>query len=65
MVAASDLDRLYGRMLFTNRRYGWARLLYQKNLARWKHWEPKTPETERRLKEAESDIEDCDKHLEE
>jgi hypothetical protein len=65
MVAASDLDRLYGRMLFTNKRYGWARLLFQKNLARWKHWQPPTPETARRLKEAESDIAECDKRLEE
>jgi hypothetical protein len=61
--AASDLDHLYGRMLLANRHYGWARLLFQKNLARWKHWQPQTPETTRRLKQAESAIADCDRHL--
>lgn len=64
MEVASDLDELYGRMVFSNRNYGWARLLFQKNAARWKHWTPQTPDTIRRLKEAESEIEDCDKHLE-
>jgi hypothetical protein len=61
--AASDLDDLYGRMLLANRHYGWARLLFQKNLARWRHWRPPTPESERRLRQAESAIEECDRHL--
>ena len=61
--AASDLDDLYGRMLLTNRHYGWARLLFQKNLNRWKHWEPKTADTERRYKLAESEIAECDQHI--
>lgn len=61
--AASDLDELYGRMLLTNRHYGWARLQFQKNLARWKHWQPQTPETARRLALAQSQIAECDTHL--
>ena len=62
--AASDLDDLYGRMLFKNRHYGWARLQFQKNASRWKHWEPKTPDTERRFKQAQSQISECDKNME-
>ena len=62
-VAASDQDDLYGRMLLSNRHYGWARLLFQKNLARWKHWQPQTPETARLLKQAESAIAECDRHI--
>jgi hypothetical protein len=61
--AASALDDLYGRMLLGNRHYGWARLQFQKNLARWKHWTPQTPDTARRLKQAESAIAECDRHL--
>jgi hypothetical protein len=63
MEAASDLDHLYGRMLLANRHYGWARFVFQKNLARWKHWQPQTAETARRLKQAESAIAECDRHL--
>jgi hypothetical protein len=62
-VAASDLDDLYGRMLLSNRYYGWARLLFQKNLSRWKHWQPQTPETARLQKQAESAIAECDRHI--
>jgi hypothetical protein len=61
--AASDLDDLYGRMLLSNRHYGWARLLFQKNLARWKHYQPQSPETERRLKQALDAIDECDRHI--
>jgi hypothetical protein len=61
--AASDLDDLYGRMLLSNRHYGWARLMFQKNLSRWKHYEPPTPETARRLKQAADAIDECDKHI--
>ena len=64
-VAASRVDDLYGRMLLSNRHYGWARLLFQKNLSRWKHWQPQTPETARLLKQAESAIAECDRHIEE
>lgn len=63
--AASDLDQLYGQMLFSNRNYGWARLLFQRNVARWKTWKPQTPETSRRLKLAESAIAECDRHISE
>jgi hypothetical protein len=62
-VAASDLDELYGRMLFSNRNYGWARLTFQKNLVRWKYWKPQTPETQAKLKEAEAAIASCDRHI--
>ena len=62
-VTASDLDDLYGRMLLSNRHYGWARLLFQKNLSRWKHWQPQTPETARLLRQAESAIAECDRHI--
>lgn len=61
--AVSDLDDLYGRMLLVNRNYGWARLQFQKNRARWKNWTPQTPETERRLKQANAAIAECDRHL--
>src|SRR5437763_9770251 len=55
-IAASDLDFLYGRMLLANQHYGWARLLFQKNVARWKHWQPQTAESARRLQQAEAAI---------
>lgn len=64
-IAASSQDDLYGRMLLSNRHYGWARLQFQKNLSRWKHWQPQTPETARLLKQAESAIAECDRHIEE
>ena len=63
MQAISDLEDLYGRMLLANRNYGWARLEFQKNRARWKNWTPQTPETERRLKQANEAIAECDRHL--
>jgi hypothetical protein len=63
MEAASDLDNLYGRMLMSNRHYAWARMLFQKNLARWKYWTPQTEETDRLLKQAESAIAECDKRM--
>ena len=61
MEAASDLDQLYGRMLLTNHHYGWARMLFQKNLARWKNWSPQSDETARRLKLAAESIAECDR----
>ena len=61
--AVSDLERLYGRMLLSNRHYGWARLAFQKNLARWRHWVPETPDTIRRREQAEADIAECDHRM--
>ena len=61
--AVSDLERLYGRMLLSNRHYGWARLAFQKNLARWRHWVPETPDTVRRREQAEADIAECDRRM--
>ena len=63
MVAASDLDDLYGRMLLANRNDGWARLQFQKNLMRWRNWKPETEDTARRLKQAQSAIQECDRRL--
>jgi len=61
--ATADVDDLYGRMLLANRNYGWAQMFFQKNRSRWKNWSPQTPETERRFKLAESEIAECDKHI--
>jgi hypothetical protein len=61
--AASDLDDLYGRMLLSNRHYAWAITLFEKNRARWKTWTPQTPETARRLKQAETEIAECDRRM--
>ena len=61
MEAASDLDDLYGRMLLRDHRYGWARLQFQKNAVRWKHWSPRTGATARRLQEAEARLAECDR----
>lgn len=61
--ATSDLDELYGRMLFGNKHYGWARLQFQKNLARWKRWKPETEDTQKRLKNAQSEIDECDRKI--
>jgi len=63
MQAASDLDELYGHMLLTNRHYGYARLLFQKNIARWKNWSPQTEETARRIKLAAAAMAECDRHI--
>jgi hypothetical protein len=63
MIAAADLDELYGQMLLSNRNYGWARMFFQKNLARWRHWTPQNEETARRLREANEEIAECDKHI--
>ena len=62
--AASDLDDLYGRMLLKNHHYGWARLEFQKNLSRWKHWTPSTAESERRYQQAAARIAECDQQME-
>jgi len=61
--AASDLDDLYGRMLLSNHHYGWAQMMFQKNLSRWKHWDPQTEETTRRMKQAESEIAECTRKI--
>lgn len=61
--AVSDLDDLYGRMLLANRHFGWARLTFQKNLARWRNWKPETPDTVRRRKVAEAAIAACDRGM--
>ena len=61
--AASDLDDLYGRMLLKNRHYGWARLMFQKNLSRWRHWSPQTEESKKRYQRAAAEIEQCDQEM--
>lgn len=62
-IAAADLDALYARMLFSNNHFEWAQFLYQKNVARWKYWKPQTPDTERRLKEAQAQVEACNRAI--
>jgi hypothetical protein len=52
-------------MLLSNRNYGWARLFFQKNQARWRNWTPQTPDTAARLKEAQSAIAECDRRMSE
>jgi hypothetical protein len=61
--SASDLDDLYGRMLLSNRHYVWAETLFQKNVARWKYWQPQTSETERRMKQAQTAVAECDRKI--
>jgi hypothetical protein len=61
--AASDLDQLYGQMLLSNGNYGWARLEFQKNRARWKSWHPQSEEAARRLQQAEAAIAECDRRM--
>jgi hypothetical protein len=61
--SASDLDDLYGRMLLANRNYAWAQMFFQKNRSRWKNWKPQTEETQRRFKQAENEIAECEKHI--
>jgi hypothetical protein len=63
MEAVSDLDELYGRMLLSNHHDGWARMLFQKNVARWKTWSPQTPGTERRFRQAQEWVAECDRRL--
>lgn len=64
MELASDVDDLYGRMLSANRHYGSARLMFQKNVARWTHWRPQTEETVRRRKLAAAAIAEIDRLIE-
>ena len=63
MIAVSDLDQIYARMLLANRHYGGARMLFQKNVARWKTWQPPTEDSMRRRKAAESGIAECDRKM--
>jgi hypothetical protein len=63
MAAVSDLDQLYARMLLSNHHYGGARMLFQKNVARWKTWQPQTEDTLRRRKLAEAGIAECDQRM--
>jgi hypothetical protein len=65
MQAVSDSDRLYCRMLLANRHYGWARLLFQKEVTRWKTWQPQTADTALRLKTAIAGLAECDRRLQE
>lgn len=60
MEAVSDLDQIYGDLLLANRHTLYARQLFQRNVARWKHWKPQTEDTLRRLREAEDSIARCD-----
>jgi hypothetical protein len=63
MQAASDVDDLYGRMLFSNKHYDWAEFQFQKNVARWKYWQPSTDDTARRMKDAQEKVAACDRGM--
>jgi len=63
MEAASDLDDLYAHMLLSNHNYGWARMMFQKNAARWRTWRPQSEESALRLKATDEAIAECDRHL--
>ena len=63
MEAIADLDQIYGKMLVYNGFFGEARLLFQKNVTRWRTWKPQSPETEDRLKQANQSIAECDRHM--
>ncbi len=63
MEAASDLDLLYARMLVSNRHYGPARMIFQKDVARWKHWQPQSDTAIQRRKLAEKELLECDRKL--
>jgi hypothetical protein len=64
MEAISDCVQFYANMLLANKNYGWARLEFQKNVSRWKSWQPQTADTGRRLKLARDGIAECDRHIE-
>jgi hypothetical protein len=63
MEAVSDLDDLYAHVLLSDHQDGWARMLFQKNLARWKNWKPQSNDTIRQLRQAEAGIAECDRRL--
>ncbi|MEO8594598.1 MAG: hypothetical protein ABI759_14875 [Candidatus Solibacter sp.] len=63
MEAASDNESQYAAMLLENKNYGWARLSFQKNVSRWKHWRPQTGDTARRLQEAQNGIAEVDRRM--
>jgi hypothetical protein len=63
MEAVSDFDQLYGRLLIHNGYFGSARMLFQKNVTRWRTWKPQTGDTARRLKLARDGIAECDRHM--
>ena len=62
-LAASDIDQLYAQMLAGNRHYGWARMVFQKDAARWRNWTPQTEESLRRRKMAEAGMAECDRAI--
>ncbi|MEO8659944.1 MAG: hypothetical protein ABI693_15850 [Bryobacteraceae bacterium] len=59
-LAVSDTDNLHARMLLTNKHYGWARLILQKDAARWQHWTPSSEESQRRLAAAQKGMAEVD-----
>lgn len=63
MEAASDLDLLYARMLLSNRHYGPARMIFQKDAARWRNWQPQSDVVVNRRKLAEKGLAECDRNI--
>jgi len=62
-LAVSDTDNLHAKMLLANKHYGWARLILQKDAARWQHWMPATEESKRRLLAAQKSMAEVDRKL--
>jgi tetratricopeptide (TPR) repeat protein len=60
---AADHDDLYGDMLFGNRHWGEARDFYQKNVIRFKNWDPPTDYTRKRLAQAQEKVKACEKKM--
>ncbi len=60
---AADHDDLYGDMLFGNRHWGQARDFYQKNVIRFKNWDPPTDYTRKRLAQAQEKVKACEKKM--
>ena len=48
-----------GRLMRKSR----ARMLFQKNIVRWKTWTPQTADTARRLRQAQEAVAECDRRL--
>lgn len=63
LQAVSDRDQMYAEMLMANRHWTHARQMLLKNALRWRHWQPQTPDSERRRLAAEQAIAECDRNL--
>jgi hypothetical protein len=60
---AADHDDLYGDMLAGNRHWGDARDMYQKNVIRFKNWDPPSEYSRKRLQQAQAKVAACEKKM--